>query len=182
MQYLLQAGPQGLIRIWPTALSEEMNYCSFMVNMTTTSAEIIKLVFEKYELVDDPRRYYVCEMGLGKGGRPLEILSVLYYLYYSFPFPGLKCGLKRKTRKSLNVSKHLLEVSFLVLNNTSMLIFLHHFIRVAFLLNLFYSHIEHLFPKVYSIIRHINRHTVPFHSVDGIILVLSNQDLVNNLS
>lgn len=68
MQYLLQAGPQGLIRIWPTALSEEMNYCSFMVNMTTTSAEIIKLVFEKYELVDDPRRYYVCEMGLGKGG------------------------------------------------------------------------------------------------------------------
>ena len=123
MQYLLQAGPQGLIRIWPTALSEEMNYCSFMVNMTTTSAEIIKLVFEKYELVDDPRRYYVCEMGLGKGGRPLEILSVLYYLYYSFPFPGLKCGLKRKTRKSLNMSKHLLEVSFLVLNNTSMLIF-----------------------------------------------------------
>lgn len=60
--------------------------------------------------------------------------------------------------------------------------FLHHFIRVAFLLNLFYSHIEHLFTKVYSIVRHINRHTVPFHSVDGIILVLSNQDLVNNLS
>lgn len=70
MQYLLQAGPQGLLRIWPTALSEEMNYCSFMVNMTTTSAEIIKLVFEKYELVDDPRRFYVCEMGLGKGGKP----------------------------------------------------------------------------------------------------------------
>lgn len=84
MQYLLQAGPQGLIRIWPTALSEEMNYCSFMVNMTTTSAEIIKLVFEKYELVDDPRRYYVCEMGLGKGGRPLEILSqfVLFFPWF----------------------------------------------------------------------------------------------------
>ena len=84
MQYLLQAGPQGLIRIWPTALSEEMNYCSFMVNMTTTSAEIIKLVFEKYELVDDPRRYYVCEMGLGKGGRPFEIISqfVLFFPWF----------------------------------------------------------------------------------------------------
>lgn len=75
MQYLLQSGPQGLIRIWPTALSEEMNYCSFMVNMTTTSAEIIKLVFEKYEVVDDPRRYYVCETSLGKGG---ETVAVLY--------------------------------------------------------------------------------------------------------
>lgn len=73
MQYLLQAGPQGLIRIWPTALSEEMNYCSFMVNMTTTSAEMIKLVFEKYELVDDPRRYYVCELGLGKGAARYDL-------------------------------------------------------------------------------------------------------------
>ena len=73
MQYLLQAGPQGLLRIWPTALSEEMNYCSFMVNMTTTSAEIIKLVFEKYEVVDDPRRFYVCQASLGKGG---ELCSV----------------------------------------------------------------------------------------------------------
>lgn len=74
MQYLLQAGPQGLLRIWPTALSEEMNYCSFMVNMTTTCAEIIKLVFVKYEVVDDPRRFYVCEMGLGKGGKHCKIL------------------------------------------------------------------------------------------------------------
>ena len=74
MQYLLQAGPQGLLRIWPTALSEEMNYCSFMVNMTTTCAEIIKLVFVKYEVVDDPRRFYVCEMGLGKGGKHRKIL------------------------------------------------------------------------------------------------------------
>lgn len=68
MQYLLQSGPQGLIRIWPIALSEEMNYCSFMVNMTTTSAEIIKLVMEKYAVVDDPRRFYICETSLGKGG------------------------------------------------------------------------------------------------------------------
>ena len=75
MQYLLQAGPQGLLRIWPTALSEEMNYCSFMVNMTTTCAEIIKLVFVKYEVVDDPRRFYVCEMALGKGGEQNENLS-----------------------------------------------------------------------------------------------------------
>lgn len=75
MQYLLQAGPQGLLRIWPTALSEEMNYCSFMVNMTTTCAEIIKLVFVKYEVVDDPRRFYVCEMALGKGGKQNENLS-----------------------------------------------------------------------------------------------------------
>lgn len=74
MQYLLQAGPQGLLRIWPTALSEEMNYCSFMVNMTTTCAEIIKLVFVKYEVIDDPRRFYVCEMGLGKGGKHRKIL------------------------------------------------------------------------------------------------------------
>lgn len=74
MQCLLQAGPQGLLRIWPTALSEEMNYCSFMVNMTTTCAEIIKLVFVKYEVVDDPRRFYVCEMGLGKGGKHRKIL------------------------------------------------------------------------------------------------------------
>ena len=69
MQYLLQSGPQGLIRIWPIALSEEMNYCSFMVNMTTTSAEIIKLVMEKYAVVDDPRRFYICETSLGKGGK-----------------------------------------------------------------------------------------------------------------
>ena len=69
MQFLLQAGPQGLIRIWPTALSEEMNYCSFLVNMTTTCADIIKLVFEKYKVVDDPRRFYVCETSLGKGGK-----------------------------------------------------------------------------------------------------------------
>lgn len=75
MQCLLQAGPQGLLRIWPTALSEEMNYCSFMVNMTTTCAEIIKLVFVKYEVVDDPRRFYICEIGLGKGGKHCEILS-----------------------------------------------------------------------------------------------------------
>lgn len=75
MQYLLQAGPQGLIRIWPIALSEEMNYCSFMVNMTTTSAEIIKLVFEKYEVVDDPRRFYVCETSLGKGGSHQDLLD-----------------------------------------------------------------------------------------------------------
>ncbi|XP_029207485.2 centrosomal protein of 290 kDa-like isoform X4 [Acropora millepora] len=75
MQYLLQAGPQGLIRIWPTALSEEMNYCSFMVNMTTTCAEIIKLVFEKYEVVDDQRRYYVCETSLSKGGAHHELLG-----------------------------------------------------------------------------------------------------------
>lgn len=74
MQYLLQAGPQGLIRIWPTALSEEMNYCSFMVNMTTTSREIIKLVFEKSEVVDDPRRFYICETSLGKGGGSYSIL------------------------------------------------------------------------------------------------------------
>ncbi|XP_015747393.1 PREDICTED: uncharacterized protein LOC107327152 [Acropora digitifera] len=73
MQYLLQAGPQGLIRIWPTALSEEMNYCSFMVNMTTTCAEIIKLVFEKYEVVDDQRRYYVCETSLSKGGETAAV-------------------------------------------------------------------------------------------------------------
>ena len=105
-----------------------------------------------------------------------------YFLSLYYSFPGLKCGLERKTRKTLNMSKYLLEVSFLVLNNTSMLIFLHHFIRVAFLLNLFHSHIELLFSKVYSIVRHINRHTVPFHSVDGIILFLSNQDLVKNLS
>lgn len=69
MQYLLQAGPQGLIRIWSTALSEEIDYCSFMVNMTTTSAEMIKLVFEKYEVVDDPRRFYISEIGLGKASK-----------------------------------------------------------------------------------------------------------------
>ena len=46
-----------------------------MVNMTTTCAEIIKLVFVKYEVVDDPRRFYVCEMALGKGGKQNEILS-----------------------------------------------------------------------------------------------------------
>ena len=74
LQCLLQAGPQGLLRIWPTALSEEMNYCSFMVNMTTTCAEIIKLVFVKYEVVDDPRRFYVCEMGIGKGGKHCKLL------------------------------------------------------------------------------------------------------------
>ena len=120
MQYLLQAGPQGLIRIWPTALSEEMNYCSFMVNMTTTSAEIIKLVFEKYELVDDPRRYYVCEMGLGKGGRPFEILSQ-FVLF--FPWFEMWIGKKNMENFNVKMSKYLLEVSFLVLNNTSMLIF-----------------------------------------------------------
>jgi len=68
MQYLLQAGPQGLVRIWPTALSEEMNYCSFMINMTTTCAEVVKLVLGKYAVVDDPRRFYISEKSLGKGG------------------------------------------------------------------------------------------------------------------
>lgn len=102
MQYLLQAGPQGLIRIWPTALSEEMNYCSFMVNMTTTSAEIIKLVFEKYELVDDPRRYYVCEMGLGKGGRPLEILSQ-FVLF----FPWFEIWIGKKNKENFKYVKTL---------------------------------------------------------------------------
>lgn len=68
MQYLLQAGPQGLVRIWPTALSEEMNYCSFMINMTSTCAEVIKLVLGKYAVVDDPRRFYISEKSLGKGG------------------------------------------------------------------------------------------------------------------
>ena len=82
MQYLLQAGPQGLIRIWPTALSEEMNYCSFMVNMTTTSAEIIKLVFEKYEVADDPRRFYVCEMGLGKGSKLLRTFELYFIIQF----------------------------------------------------------------------------------------------------
>lgn len=84
MQYLLQAGPQGLLRIWPTALSEEMNYCSFMVNMTTTCAEIIKLVFVKYEVVDDPRRFYVCEMALGKGGEQNAILILLNAFIHLF--------------------------------------------------------------------------------------------------
>ena len=102
MQYLLQAGPQGLIRIWPTALSEEMNYCSFMVNMTTTSAEIIKLVFEKYELVDDPRRYYVCEMGLGKGGRPIEILSQ-FVLF----FPWFEMWIGKKNKENFKYVKTL---------------------------------------------------------------------------
>lgn len=69
VQYLLQGGPQGLVRIWPTALSEEMNYCSFMINMTTTCAEIVKLVLGKYAVVDDPRRFYICDKSLGKGGQ-----------------------------------------------------------------------------------------------------------------
>ena len=69
MQYLLQAGPQGLVRIWPMALSEETNYCSFLVSMTTTCREVVRLVFEKYEPIEDPRRFYICEVNLGKGGR-----------------------------------------------------------------------------------------------------------------
>lgn len=69
MQYLLQAGPQGILRVWPTSLSGQTKYCSFMVSMTTTSTQVVRMVLEKYDaVVADPLRYYLCEVGLGKGG------------------------------------------------------------------------------------------------------------------
>ncbi|XP_031557349.1 uncharacterized protein LOC116293984 [Actinia tenebrosa] len=68
MQYLLQSGPQGIVRVYPTALSGQTKYCSFMVSMTTTSAQVVRMVLDKYDVVADPLRYYLCEIGLGKGG------------------------------------------------------------------------------------------------------------------
>ena len=68
MQYLLQVGPQGILRVWPRALSEETNYCSFMVSMTTTSVQVVKLVLDKYNTIEDPRRFYISEVQLAKGG------------------------------------------------------------------------------------------------------------------
>ena len=68
MQYLLHVGPQGIVRVWPRALSEETNYCSFMVSMTTSSVQVVRLVLDKYDAIEDPRRFYISEVQLSKGG------------------------------------------------------------------------------------------------------------------
>lgn len=85
MQYLLQAGPQGILRVWPTSVSGQTKYCSFMVSMTTTSAQVVRMVLEKYDVVADPLRYYLCQVGHGKGGQYPS--SISHYSVFISLFP-----------------------------------------------------------------------------------------------
>ncbi|EDO41885.1 predicted protein [Nematostella vectensis] len=89
LQYLMQAGPQGILRVWPIALTGQTKYCSFMVSMTTTSAQVVQMVIEKFEVVADPLRYYLCEVGMGKRGvsRALEDKDCPLLLQCRWPDP-----------------------------------------------------------------------------------------------
>eukprot|EP00794_Sanderia_malayensis_P013855 gene13855-15303_t len=61
LKYLLQASPQGVVRVLAHKSEVESTFVPLLVTVTTTAVEITKTVLEKLEIVEDPNCFYIVQ-------------------------------------------------------------------------------------------------------------------------